>query len=90
MLSPDLHTQVVATPCHKHYAYPHSYMQIINEAKPTRFRLGGPTEMSEEEGAKLKVALRYVVIVTRHIVLKNKNMSKMKINKHKKYICICK
>lgn len=46
--------------------------------------------MSEEEGAKLKVALRYVVIVTRHTVLKNKNMSKMKINKNKKYICICK
>lgn len=48
------------------------------------------TEKSEEEGAKLKVALRYVMIVTRHTVLKNKNMSKMKINKNKKYICTCK
>lgn len=36
------------------------------------------TEKSEEEGAKLEVALHYVMIVTRHTVLKNKNMSKMK------------
>lgn len=47
-------------------------------------------EKSKEEGAKLKVALRYIMIVIRHTVLKNKNMSKMKIIKNKKYICICK